>query len=98
MSGGHIGMRLSKEIGDNINYVRAFTVSYWNRGGFCHCKCKVDCYEILRDSDGSISELRSLTNHCNYYSLEKCSLYIVEEVKKLIDFEKPIRYEEVKAY
>lgn len=88
-------MRLSEEIGDNINYVRAFTVSYWYRGGFLHCKRKVDCYEIVRDSDGSISELRSLTNHCNYYSIEKYSLHIVEEVKELTDFENPIRYEVV---
>ena len=98
MSGGNIEMRLNVEIDKNTNYVRAFTVSYWNRGGFCHCKRKVDCYEIIRDSDGSISELRSLTNHCNYYDIEKCSLYIAEEVKKLADFEKPIRYEEVKDY
>lgn len=91
-------MRLSEEIGDNINYVRAFTVSYWNRGGFRHCRKEIDCYRILRYSDGSIIELRSLTNHCNYYCIEKCRLYIAEEVKELTDFEKPIRYEEVKDY
>ena len=91
-------MRLDVEIDKNSNYVRAFTVKHWARNGFRHCKRKVDCYEIVRDSDGSISELRSLTNHCNYYSIEKCSLYIAEEVKKLADFEKPIRYEEVKKY
>nr|DAD87882.1 MAG TPA: hypothetical protein [Siphoviridae sp. ct43U4] len=44
-------MRLSKEIGDNINYVRAFTVSYWNRGGFRHCRKEIDCYRILRYGD-----------------------------------------------
>lgn len=91
-------MRLDVEIDKNSNYVRAFTVSYWYRGGFRHCTRKVDCYEILRDSDGSISELRSLTNHCNYYSIEKYSLHIVEEVKKLADFEKTIRYEKIKDY
>ena len=91
-------MRLDVEIDKSSNYVRAFTASYWYRGGFRHCKRKVDCYEIVRDSDGSISELRSLTNHCNYYSIEKYSLHIAEEVKKLADFEKPIRYEEVKEY
>ena len=91
-------MRLDVEIDKNSNYVRAFTVKHWARNGFRHCKRKVDCYEIVRDSDGSISELRSLTNHCNYYSIEKYSLHIAEEVKKLADFEKPIRYEEVKEF
>jgi len=91
-------MRLSKEIGDNINYVRAFTVRYWNRGGFRHCRKEIDCYEILRYSDGSIIELMSLTNNRNYYPIERYSLYIDEQVENIEDFKKPIKYEKVKEY
>nr|DAE43921.1 MAG TPA: hypothetical protein [Caudoviricetes sp.] len=40
-------MRLDVEIDKNSNYVRAFTVKYWTRNGFRHCKRKVDCYEIM---------------------------------------------------
>lgn len=93
-------MRLDGMIGDNINYVKAFRVRCLKgKGGvYCHCVHEVDYYKIIRHTDGSIGELRSLTNNWNYYKFERVHLYIVECAEDITDFDKPIVYKLVNQY
>ena len=91
-------MRLDVKIGSNINYVRAFTTKYWKSGDYYHCLHRVDYYEVVRNSDGSIRELKSLTNNWDYYQAERYFLHIVEEVEEITDFDKPIKYKEINIY
>lgn len=91
-------MKLDGMIGDNINYVKAFRVKCWKGGDYCHCVHEVDYYQIIRNTDDSISELRSLTKNWNYYKDERVHLYIVECAEDITDFDKSIVYKLVNQY